>query len=288
LSYYDDLRKSDITYWMLPLIEQRVYGLRRSDGFFKMCAVTEPHAHPWHHINYAIGNDCYYLHGQLFGVISPRTPVGQFIPRKCQSCWKIVIRPKNLKQLFLLENILTQLGWPSKCGIEQRSYTPLSKHRYGGYIYNSSIDEGLDRLDVLRARLLLIPGAEEIECFLKRACTEMEMAFPDSRTWEVTEEQNRIEDILDNMLIKDVSYSLTGKHLINKLHITWIEWAAEIGDETYLEYTGGKRLYPEAIKYERKVEGTEAGSPDDKTVAPSPTAGEVPKGKGRRTTKEKK
>jgi len=288
MSYYDDLRKNDIVSWLRPLLDQKVYKCRRSDGFFEMTEATESILSPWHHINYTIGKECYYLNQQLFQIISPRTPAGQFIPRKCQQCWKIVIRPRTLKQLFALENLLVQLAWPSKCGTERRSYTPLSRHRYGGYIYNNSLDEGLERLDVIRGHLGSHPELNGVECYLKRSCTEMEMAFPDSTTWAITDEQNRVEDMLDSMLVFNIPYSKSGQHMIDKVHIGWVEWAAENGDETYLEYTDGKRLYPEAVRYELKVGGADEVTPDDNTVSAGPSSRSVPKGSTRKTTKKRK
>jgi hypothetical protein len=180
------------------------------------------------------------------------------------------------------------MGLPSKCGIEKRSYTPLSKYRYGGYIYNRSYDEGIENLKRLREVLKNSKPLSDVECYLKRACTEMEMAFPNSHEWKITQEQHAIEDMLDWLLVYDIQASMVSQHILDKIHMGWVEWAAENGDETYLEYTDGNSLYPGVVKYELPVEGTEAGSPDDKTVAPSPTAGEVPKGKSQRTTKEKK
>jgi hypothetical protein len=288
VSYYSDLRKNDIIHWIRPLLDQKVYRCRRSDGFFEMCEATEAVVSPWHHINYVVGRECYYLNSQLFGIISARTPAGQFVPRKCQQCWKIVIRPKTLKQLFVLEGLLLQLAWPSKCGTERRSYTPLSKYRYGGYIYSDSVDEGLTRLDIIRGHLKSHPELNDVECYLKRACTEMELAFPDSTTWTISDEQNRVEDLLDKMLIFNVPYSKSGKHMIDKVHMGWIEWAAEIGDETYLEYTDGERLYPECVRYERRVEGTNEATPDDETVSVGDSSTAVPKENTQKKTKGKK
>ena len=81
--------------------------------------------------------------------------------------------------------------------------------------------------------------------------------------------------------------SKTATHIINSVYRRWIEWAAEHGDETYLEYTDGRPLYVPSVRYERKAEGTDAGSPDSEAVSVSPTAGEVPKGSARRKTKKK-
>ena len=284
---YRQLRKSDIVEWIKPLLQSKEYTCRRADGKFEMCKVMEAFDNPWRHINHDVGHECTYLHRQLFNIISPRTPIGQFVPRRCQECWKIVIRPQTVKQLFALEQLLLRLDWPSKCGCEKRAYTPLSEYRYGGYIYNDSIEQGIYRLDLIRGHIENDPELNGIECHLKRSCTEMEMACGDSTKWSVSDEQNRIEDLLEWLIVYDSIASHQSKHIRDKVHMRWIEWAAENGDETYLEYTGGERLYDAPVRYE-KAKGTEAGSPDGETVSISPTAGEVPKGIALITTEEKK
>ena len=273
MSYYSDLKNIDVIEWIRPLIENKTYKMRQSDGRFVMCEMTDPHESPWHHIRHQPGAKCPYLHHQLFNVISPRTPAGKFVPRFCQECWKIVIRPHNLKQLFALEKVLVELNWPSKCGVEKRSYTPLSKYLYGGYIYSKSAEEGGNRLLKIREVLADTPGLEDVECYLKRACTEMELAMPHSNEWEVTDEQKRVEDILDWMIVYDIVVSETSPHLANKVHMGWIEWAAQHGDETYLDYTDGVRMVPDCVRYEpmsdeeietMKLEGKDSSAPQTK------------------------
>jgi hypothetical protein len=282
---YWDLLKRNVVDWMQPLIENRAYSCRRADGKFVIGPTMESTNSPWHHIEYS-GSCCPYLHSHLFQVISPRTPIGQFVPRACQACWKVVIRPRTLTELLRLEELLLFLEFPTKCGIERRSYAPCSRYRYGGYIYNRSQEEGLERLGIIREYLSEDDILNGVEAYLKRACTEMELTFPDSSSWKVSKEQNDIEDMLDWLVVYDIEASHVSKHVLDSVRVTWIEWAAEIGDETYLEYTDGKPIYTPAMRYERGVEGTEAGSPDDETVSFSPTAGEVPKGMAQRTTEE--
>jgi len=288
LSYYTDLMKKDVISWVEPLLNAGVIRCRASDSKFELQNVAAPHKPPWHYIRTVIGAKCPYFH-RLFDDISPRTPAGKFVPRRCQECWKIVIRPRTIKELFALEELLvSKFDWPCKCGIERRYYAPLSKHRYGGYIYNTSMKQGLERLAKIRKMLKEHDTLNEVEAYLKRGCTEMEMGVPNSNSWTVSEEQKEVEDILDWYFLFDVPSSGMNEHILNRLHMTWIEWAAENGDETYLEYTDGKPIYEPAVRYERKVEGTEAGSPDDKTVSISPTAGEVPKGIAQTTTRKRK
>ena len=288
MSYYTDLMKNDVVSWVEPLITKGVIKSRASDSKFELRNMAAPHKPPWHYIRTVVGAKCPYFH-RLFEEISPRTPAGKFIPRRCQECWKIVIRPRNLKELFALEELmLSKFDWPCKCGIERRSYAPLSKHRYGGYIYSTSVKQGLERLKKIRSMLEEHEVLNGVEAYLKRGCTEFELGFPDSTKWEVTEAQHEVEDLLDWYFTFDVPNSGMAPHITNRLHMTWIEWAAENGDETYLEYTDGRPLYPPAVRYEPKVEGANEATPDDETVSVGESSPAVPKENTQKKTKKGK
>lgn len=288
MSYYTDLMKKDVVSWVEPLLSSGIIKCRASDSKFELQNMAAPHKPPWHYIRTVVGARCPYFH-KLFEDISPRTPAGKFVPRRCQECWKIVIRPRTLKELFALEELmLAKVDWPCKCGIERRSYTPLSKHRYGGYVYNTSVKEGLERLKKIRAMLEEHDELNGVESYLKRGCTEMELGCPDSTKWEVTEAQNDVEDILDWYFLFDVPNSGMAPHIINRLHMTWIEWAAENGDETYLEYTGGEPLYDPAVRYELKVEGADEATPDDETGEDGASSRAAAKATSKRKPKKEK
>ena len=182
---------------------------------------------------------------------------------------------------------MVELRWPSKCGIERRSYTPCSKYRYGGYIYSRSIEEGFDRLEKIRQIVEDNPILNGIEVFFKRACTEMEMSVGPSNEWSISKEQHEVEDLIEHVMHIDIPLTYQATHVLDNLHMTWIEWAAEIGDETYLEYTDGKPLYTPAVRYERKAEGTDEVTPDSEAVSAGSSSPAVPKGSTRRKTKKK-
>jgi len=284
---YWKLKDLDIVDWLKPLLDNGMYLCRRSDGRFEMRAATESYTTPWHHINYAIGGMCPWLQ-QVCLTVSPRTPAGQFVPRRCHACWKIVIKPRTLTELFKVEEMLEHFNWPSKCGIERRSYTPPPEKggRYGGYIYNMSNEEGLERLDLVR-EYLKEHDMEGVEAYLKRACTEFEMSMGPSHNWKITDKQHEIENILDWMVISDTPVAKQAQHIVDKVHMEWIEWACGNGDTTYLEYTGGKPIYAPAVRYERKADETDGASLASKTVGDGSTPSAVPKGATRRTTKKK-
>lgn len=66
----------------------------------------------------------------------------RFIPQGCQNCHKVVVKPRTYKELLDLRKLQVELDYPSKCGIEERSF---SKGLYGGYFYCGGIEDGRSR-----------------------------------------------------------------------------------------------------------------------------------------------
>jgi len=194
-------------------------------------------------------------------------PCYGIIPTSCQTCWKVVCKPRKLPQLFaLLDLMLNKDTKPCKCGIERReSVSGL----YGGYFYNDSLEEGRERYNSVKKAMLedevLAPLLDEVNdqgfptrLILKRACTEYEIRVHSKQNiehrrsdeWEITPEQLELEERLN------ASYAVAesknrGQTTDLKAHIiaTWIEFAASNGDDTYLQYTGGQPFYPKYITY---------------------------------------
>ena len=89
---------------------------------------------PWVHIKHEPVSRCGLWHKVMFDV-------WKFVPKGCLDCWKVVVRPKDLENLFRVYNMMVDLDMPSKCGAEQReSVFGL----WGGYFYNRSLEAGLD------------------------------------------------------------------------------------------------------------------------------------------------
>ena len=169
-----------------------------------------------------------------------------FIPAKCQNCWKVVAKPETVSQLFKISELQQLSKRHSKAGIEIRETVGGN---YGAYWYNDSIEEGEECRQYVR-NLCDEHLSPDVEVFLKRGCTEFEHKFGASNKWEVTEEAREIEQlIVENIVVEDNADRSQPWYLVDDVKQKWVEFAYERGDVTYLEFTDGKPLYPKYVTY---------------------------------------
>jgi len=266
ISPYEYFNAHDILTLLAPLLDGGNFYLRPEDGKAKAKIVTLPRDTPWVHVKYRVENDCGLWHQLTFnGIVKNLPTISQFVPRGCQSCWKVVVKPRTVQQLFNLHEVQKKMDISSKCGIEIR---PAVSELYGGYFYNRSLEEGLECYDLVKKEMLennkLAPLVDEVDddgrttrIILKRACTEFEHLLGDSSKWEVTPEQNFIEDLIEKNVISENPKFLQPDNLKCNVKKRWIEFAYANGDETYRYYTGGKTLYPPYVTYHQKKDGAE-------------------------------
>jgi len=255
---YDHFKAYDIIEILKPVLDSGGYYLRLEDGKAKIQRTMLSRDTPWIHVKSTLGFDCGLWHQITFNAIVPNLPPEQkFVPRHCQQCWKVCVKPRTLQQLFNLHEVQKKLDRPSKAGIETRESVP---GLYGGYFYNKSHPAGLKCYDIVKAAMLenehLAPLVDEVDEFgrtvrviLKRACTEYEHVIGDSSKWTVTPEQEFLEDMIDNYVVSENLTTRQPEHLIWNVKRRWIEWAWRNGDPTYARYTGGKPLYPAYVTY---------------------------------------
>jgi hypothetical protein len=255
---YDHFKAYDIVGMLRQLLDSGSFHLRPEDGKIKPSQISIAKDTPWIHVKHTANLKCGIWHQVTFNHVVMNLPPGQrFVPRHCQSCWKVVVKPRTLQQLFNLLELQKELDRPSKCGIETRDSV---SELYGGYFYNKSIEQGLNCYEAVKAKMtenpILVPLLDEVDgkgrttrIILKRGCTEFEHLLGDSRLWHITPEQEFVEDLIDNYFVDD-GFSLSQpEHVIWSIKRRWIEWAFKNGDQTYLRYTGGKPLYPAYVTY---------------------------------------
>jgi len=168
-----------------------------------------------------------------------------FIPARCQECWKVVARPNNLEQLFKVSELQHKSDRPSKAGIETRPTVPAL---YGAYWYNNSIEQGLECKAYVKE--LLVDFDPEISVILKRGCTEFEHKFGNSTQWQVTDEWKEQEAFVNEHIEIDAFAGIRQPGLVRRhTRLDWVRYAYKNGDQTYLKFTGGKLLYPALINY---------------------------------------
>ena len=236
---YADWHKLDVIERLEPLLMGAGYLIKRDTGRIGRQSIGFAHKTPWLHIKQANKKRCGLDSHVIFNYYG-------FIPKRCQECWKIVVAPRTLKELFALKAIEENLNLPAKCGIEVRDHTP---RLYGGYFYTCSLEEGRDVYQVVR-KAIDEGISPDVSVILKRGCTEMEMEVGPSPFWVVTEKNRELEEIIEER-VEDYSISFGSPPDYMEAHIKkyWVNWAYSHGDETYLEYTDGQPLYPETVKY---------------------------------------
>jgi len=219
---------------------------------------------PWIYVRPSPTRSCNFWHEIIFKVFG-------LFPIGCLDCWKVVIRPRTLKELFmLLDYERNEFDGDCKCGIEVRPYV---HGNYGGYNYNNSLEEGINSYHRIRSDMNRIISPD-VPVILKRACTEFELEFGDSDKWEELLEKGEVEhpekgtiksfkydelkrrsDIIrGQLLLPDTSKGwYQPKYVQDAVIREWFKHAYSIGDPTALEFNeGGKPFYTPSITYHDK------------------------------------
>ena len=265
-SIYKYLDARDPIGLMRELFEKWGYKLREEDGKF-IATLTATIDTPWIHVLPAIRSnghtlDCYRWHKIMFDVVSSKLGDKAWVPSECQGCWKVVIRPQKITQLFRLEHIQRQLGRPSKCGLERRDYV---FGNYGGYWYNESQEEGIECYQAVYEAIAADPVMADILepvdengktklLLLKRACTEFEKVCGPSDEWKITDEQMHVEGLVNKYVVPDTFIREQPGHLQNYVRKKWIEHAYTVGDPSVFELTGGQPLFKPYVTYHPVME----------------------------------
>jgi len=260
ISLYEWLVGRDIYYWLEPLIDSGAW-IVRDDGRLRAKHRQFAIDTPWVHHGHA-GFDCYTWSSIMFNIVSLSmkklfTDGRPFVPSGCQNCYKVVVKPKTLIQLFALDDLQGKLGIPSKCGVEQRNTV---HGLYGGYFYNSGLQNGEQCYLTVREAVDNDKWlGKDVPVILKRGCTEMEHAVGPSDKWEISETQQIIEELINKWVVRDLRDADQPEPLVWHVKRKWIEFAYEHGDETYLHVTGGKPIFPAYVTYHNNLGETTNG-----------------------------
>lgn len=213
---------------------------------------------PWLNAAHCPYRDCALWHDFYFKYY-------KIVPNGCRNCWKIVLHPKNLVDLFKVYDLQKKMATPSKCGIEKRGYSGRMG-RYAAFWY-CPIDCGLqgarDHFEMVKKKVDHLFGMHEHNLFLKRGCTEMENFTLQNRLggsdeWDRHAESfDKVEKMLEQIFIPSNTIELhkdkTPWFIDNYVKRRWIEWAFEHNDQTYLKYTGEKPLMHTHVKYNDSI-----------------------------------
>ena len=260
LPLYNELARRDIINMAKGLLDNKSLFQRDSDGKLDF-EVRIAWDTPWHYVKPGWEVNCNLWNNFMFNNIFKRVPHSlrqgrTFVPAGCQNCYKVVVRPETLRQLFAMVELLKRLDVPSKCGIERREYV---HGLYGAYFYNRGLPNGLEKYKMVRKAVdedpLLGP---DIGVLLKRACTEMEQQAGPSNLWTVSPEQGLIEKLVyETINVDNVRHYQTPMG-VDYVHGRWIEFAYAWGDDTVFDYLDESMpMYPPYVTYHHLAEQQE-------------------------------
>jgi len=239
---YSLLSKGDVLSNMMPDLQNGLYYLR-DDGLITRDQKMDWNT-PWIFGKRSPERNCLLWHRVMFGIFG-------MLPIWCRlNCWKVVVRPRNLEEHFMLKELQETLKLPCKLGMETRQQV---HGNWGGYFYCNSFDEGCDRLDQVRKEVASFISPKT-PVYLKLACTEFEHRFgPTTQYRTPTKEEYRNEDTIRGCFTKDLKQFTQPDHLLDHIGQRWIHFAWDRGDTTVSKFNNGKPLFPSCVTYERKV-----------------------------------
>jgi len=260
-NYYKYLFQHDVIGKVSILLEDAGFYIDETEDYkLNVIGRMPVIGYGWHHTLHSAILNCGLWHKIMFDVIN-------IIPSNCQECYKVVVKPKNLKQLFALLDLQLALNLPCKCGIEK--VRPTVHTNYGGYFYNKGLENGLKCYKTVKEAIgndqvlsVLLDEVDVVEdteipkrVILKRGCTEFENKFGRSDMWKVTDEQLEQEKLITDTFVDKSSSATQPQRVIDYIHKLWIEYAYEHEDDTYLEFTDDKFLYNPVVTYHHFAEG---------------------------------
>jgi hypothetical protein len=234
----DKFRHIDVMGTLDKVADHQGWYWKASTGILTIQHPTIEIKSPWTYINPPERGWCGIWHDIMFDYFN-------IIPAFCMECWKVVVVPRTVVELYKLHALMLELGLNGKCGIEDR---PIVERNYGAYFYNHSLDQAVDCWHVVRNEVSKRIH-EDIHVIIKRGCTEFERKKGPSDQWEMPFDQASHEKKILQHVQEPSKIVKQPDDLVTHIKETWIRFAASRSDMTYLELTEGRRLYPEPVTY---------------------------------------
>lgn len=218
--------------------------VRLPEGRFTLPAEALDRSENWLHFKPVRSEraSCHYLFNVLFDVIYARAA----IPLACQDCYKVKACPASVKGLLALRNLSRSIACNSKFGAEVNYL--YSQDLYGGYYYCHGLEharavyrqvrEAVDASDAL---------GPAVAMRIKRGCTPYEIHCGPSNQWQFDARQAELEAHLLGRFVLPVQERPAQEFAIL---MQWVQTAHTIGDDSYLEFTKGRRLFPATVSYD--------------------------------------
>ena len=194
----------------------------------------------WMHVNNGPPLGCGFLMDFMFHYAYAESAV----PYGCSACYKVKVVTRTLRELVAAWQIAKGIQCRSKWGTDLNN--AYSQNIYAGYFYVAGLDAARALFKVVRQAFSDNPKlGPDIAMTIKRGCSEYEAKLGPSDRYAFTPEMAELEAYLKTRFRErkaDYHASMVAAH--------WIETAFRIGDDTYLDFTGGKRLREKTMTYD--------------------------------------
>ena len=230
MALYEELRSVDLVAPMLHLLRSKQYLINLDGKFDAAPGRGYNEDTPWLHARFPCDRKCNLWSKIMFGVY-------RIVPKGCFDCWKVVTKPRNLKEAMKMREMQVEMDIPAKVGMEKRDYT----ENIGGWgaFWYCPLDGGLAgarKHHAMVEKAVHKEIAPDLDVFLKRACTELEMGLGPTENWEYPKEWEMLENLIEAAFEPFPDAGLAPKLLDVHVIRTWIDYAAAYGDKTYLDY----------------------------------------------------
>ena len=197
-------------------------------------------SHNWLVVDHGPPLDCAFLKFVMFHQVYRQSAV----PYGCKDCYKVKAVFRTLRELVAGWEVGRRIECRSKWGVDLDN--PYSQSLYAGYFYTDGLATARAVYRVVReaydAEARLGPGAA---LSIKRGCSEYEAMVGPSDRFEFPPELGEIEAHLRRRYRDNPP---PGRGSLPLAH--WIEMAFRMGDDTYLDFTGGKPLRRKLVTYD--------------------------------------
>ena len=165
-------------------------------------------------------------------------------PYGCRACFKVKVVLSTVRELVAAWQIGKRIACTSKWGVDLNN--PHSQNIYAGYFYASGLDGARAVYRVAREAIDADPKlGPAVAMTIKRGCSEYEAALGPSDQYQFSPELAEVEAYLRARFRKTKRKAASGAPLA-----LWIDMAFRMGDDTYLDFTGGKRLRSKTLTYD--------------------------------------
>lgn len=208
-------------------------------------ALASGAARPWFlQVKSALPLECSFLNAFLF----QQAYAKQAIPFGCRNCFKLKVVPVNFRGLIALRDMLEQLPYHSKCGIDL--FNEHSQNLYGGYLYFDGLAAARAAWREVRALMDAHPHlGVATPLTIKRGCTNYEAACGPSDQWTFPDGLEELEASLKPQFAWPARAPKNYRIERAAMMLRWLRVASAAGDDSYLEFTGGKPLPRAVVSY---------------------------------------